>query len=428
MNFQKLKYAVVVANSGSFREASRRLYMAQSSLSTAIKELEEEYQIQIFERTKRGVFITNEGSEFLSYAEDILSQVETLENRYLEDNERRLFSVSGQHYDFACAAFSQLIAEESGNGWDFRFLETSTSQVLEDVKRSYSELGLLYMNDKNQRVIEQYLNRYELVFHQLGNFYPHAFVGTKHPLADRDQVSLEELSQYPVIKFEQSWGSSMQFTEESLEPDFEGQEVVYASDRATVINVLANTQAYLIGSGLVTSPFADLERIIPIEGQDNKPNKIGYIEARYRKTSPFAKRYITLLENMVNSWYSDLSEWLVRTYFTCRDEWTRKRGIIMAYEIKKDGNAFIIEGEDGQRIGEITWSPADQFVIADHTWTHPSLRGKGVAGQLLDHLVDYMEQEDKYILASCPYVVEKFKRQPQKYDFINYHKQGQDKD
>lgn len=308
MNFQKLKYAVVVANSGSFREASRRLYMAQSSLSTAIKELEEEYQIQIFERTKRGVFITNEGSEFLSYAEDILSQVETLENRYLEDNERRLFSVSGQHYDFACEAFSQLIAEESGNGWDFRFLETSTSQVLEDVKRSYSELGLLYMNDKNQRVIEQYLNRYELVFHQLGNFYPHAFVGTKHPLADRDQVSLEELSQYPVIKFEQSRGSSMQFTEESLEPDFEGQEVVYASDRATVINVLANTQAYLIGSGLVTSPFADLERIIPIEGQDNKANKIGYIEARYRKTSPFAKRYITLLENMVNSWYSDLSE------------------------------------------------------------------------------------------------------------------------
>ncbi|KXB36573.1 MULTISPECIES: LysR family transcriptional regulator [Bacteria] len=300
MNFQKLKYAIVVANSGSFRAASRRLYMAQSSLSTAIKELEEEYQIQIFERTKRGIFITEEGSEFLTYAEDILSQVKTLEQRYLGDNDRHMFSISGQHYDFAAEAFARLVDEESGRkDWNFRFLETSTSRVIDDVRHSYSELGILYLNDSNRRVIEQHLDHYELVFKKLGLFYPHAFLGKNHPLANLKEIYLEDLKKYPIIKFEQAKGSSLQFSEESLEGNFEGEQVIYASDRATVINLLAKTNAYLLGSGIVTSPFSLLERTIPIV--DGEASEIGYIQARYRKNSELAEKYIDHLRKMVKN-------------------------------------------------------------------------------------------------------------------------------
>lgn len=303
MNFQKLKYAIVAADSGSFREAARRLYMAQSSLSTSIKELEEEYQIQIFERTKRGIFITEEGSEFLSYARDILSQVDVLEKRYLESADKTLFSVSGQHYDFASEAFAQLVKISSKENQDFRLLETSTNEVLQDVKNAYSELGIIYMNFYNKKVIEQYLDRYEMQFFVLGEFQPHIFVGKTHPLANRQSVHLEELADYPVISFEQSEGSSAQFTEEALQAKFQNQTVIYNSDRASAINILAVTDAYLIGSGILTSPFKQLMQTIPIE--DQEPNVIGYIKVRYRKLSPLAIEFIKIVETMLSTYQKE---------------------------------------------------------------------------------------------------------------------------
>ncbi|KAA9299269.1 MULTISPECIES: LysR family transcriptional regulator [Aerococcus] len=298
MNFHKLKYVVVAADSGSFREAARRLYMAQSSLSTAIKELEEEYQIQIFERTKRGIYITPEGSEFLSYARDILSQVDVLEKRYLEPSGKQIFSVSGQHYDFASEAFSQLIAEADTSQTDFRLLETSTKEVLHDVRSAYSELGILYMNSNNQKVIQQYLNRHELDFVELGEFSVHIFVGHKHPLADRDSVSLADLEPYPSLGFEQKESNTLQFSEEVIEGDNKDQQQIMVSDRGSSINVLVNTEAYLIGSGILSSPFKSMMRTIPV--RDQEPNHIGYIHASYRKQSELAKRYIELLTAMVD--------------------------------------------------------------------------------------------------------------------------------
>lgn len=297
MNFQKLYYAVVVSESGSFREAARRLYMAQSSLSTAIKELEEEYQVQLFERTKKGIFITEEGSEFLTYARDILSQVEVLEKRYLEESGAKIFSVSGQHYDFAAHAFSKLVGERNEPGWDYRFLETSTNEVLQDVKTAYSEIGIIYINKNNEKVIDQYLKRYELNFYSLGEFKPHVFVGKHHPLANQDEIHLEELESYPVIRFEQKQGSLIHFSEEAVNQDRTGTTTYYATDRATVINLLAETEAYLIGSGIVASPFAKFERTIPVVSDE--VNHIGYIQARYRKTSPIAERYIQIVKELI---------------------------------------------------------------------------------------------------------------------------------
>lgn len=297
MNFQKLKYAVVAADSGSFREAARRLYMAQSSLSTAIKELEEEYQVQIFERTKRGIFITEEGSEFLSYARDILSQVDVLEKRYSESAGKQLFSISGQHYDFVSEAFTQLVKKTDITNQDFRLLETSTSEVLQDVKNAYSEIGIIYINLYNKKVIHQYLERYEIQFFELGEFQPHIFVGTQHPLAHKKSVKLEELDQYPVISFEQAEGSSAQLTEEAIAAKFENQSVIYLSDRATTINLLTATDAYLIGSGILTSQFKGMMKTIPIE--DQSPNIIGYIKVRYRKLSEPAQELIRIIQKML---------------------------------------------------------------------------------------------------------------------------------
>lgn len=294
MNFQKLKYAIVVADSGSFREAARRLFMAQSSLSTAIRELEEEYDIQIFERTKRGVFITKEGSEFLSYARDVLSQVTVMENRYLNDNQKKLFSISSQHYDFVSEAFANLVAEDEEQSHHYRLLETSTTDVMENVKNAYSEIGVLYMNAYNQKVIKQYLNHNELQYNEIGVFQPHVFVGKQHPLADRVSLTQADLAAYPSVTFEQTQGSSAQLTEEALDLNEDStQATIYVSDRATSINVLVNTDAILVGTGILISPFRELMRTIPVT--DSEENHIIYIYNKYRKLSSEAEKFIDIL-------------------------------------------------------------------------------------------------------------------------------------
>lgn len=299
MNFHQLKYAVVVAESGSFREAARRLFMAQSSLSQAIKDLEDVYQIQIFERTKRGVLITDSGSEFLSYARDILSQVDVLENRYLSNDNKPLFSISGQHYDFVSEAFAQLVAADVTQAHDYRLLETSTNQVMEDVKNAYSEIGVLYFNDYNKKVLTQYLNRYDLSFHSLGKFATHIFIGKDHPLADYEEVTLDDLAPYPAISFEQEQGSSQQLTEETYIMPDAAHSLIYVSDRATSINVLMHTQAYLVGTGILTSPFRAVMKTVPLKQAEQ--GELGYIKSQYRQLSPIAEKFIAQLKATVPS-------------------------------------------------------------------------------------------------------------------------------
>ncbi|RBT31089.1 hypothetical protein EB02_01318 [Enterococcus faecium] len=94
MNIQQMKYVVAVANNGSFREAAKKMFVSQPSLSAGIKELETELGITLFTRTNRGAYLTEEGQDFLNRAEKILVQLDTLETHYLTSEKRDNFSIA----------------------------------------------------------------------------------------------------------------------------------------------------------------------------------------------------------------------------------------------------------------------------------------------------------------------------------------------
>ena len=120
MNIAQLKYVLEVAGSSSIREASRRLYISQPALSASIRELEDELGILIFERTNKGISLTDAGREFISYAKKTVVQYEILEDRYLsKDGDREQFSVSTQHYNFAIKAFTDMIKKRSLKNMSF---------------------------------------------------------------------------------------------------------------------------------------------------------------------------------------------------------------------------------------------------------------------------------------------------------------------
>ena len=168
MTLQQLKYIVTVAQTGTITEAAGKLYISQPSLTNAIHELEKEMNIKIFNRTNKGISVSKEGEEFLSYARQILDQAAILEDKYKGDNGgRKQYCISTQHYSFAVNAFVDLIKQFGQNEYDFSLRETQTYEIIEDVARLRSEIGILFINDFNEAVIRKILKSYELEFHEL---------------------------------------------------------------------------------------------------------------------------------------------------------------------------------------------------------------------------------------------------------------------
>lgn len=135
MNINQMKYILEVANAGSMREAATRLYVSQPALSTSIRELEDELGILIFCRNNKGIVLTEEGREFISYAKKVIGQYEILEDRYLsKDKDKEKFSVSTQHYNFAIKSFTRVIEQFNPGKYIFSIHETKTKEVLEHVR------------------------------------------------------------------------------------------------------------------------------------------------------------------------------------------------------------------------------------------------------------------------------------------------------
>lgn len=279
MTLQQLKYVVGVAAYGSISEAAEHLFISQPSLSTAVKELEEEVGIRIFLRTSQGVSVTAEGTEFLGYARQILEQTNLLESRYRESKlPRQLFSVSTQHYAFVVNAFVAAIKELGVDEFECTLRETRTHEIIEDVRNLRSEIGVLYRNDFNRKVLDKILHDAKLDFIPLFDAKPHIFVSSVHPLALKPRVTLEDLDPYPCLTFEQGEYNSFHFSEE-IQSTLIHRKSIKVSDRATLFNLLIGLDGYTISTGIVT---ADLNgnNIVSVPLQLEELITVGYITQR----------------------------------------------------------------------------------------------------------------------------------------------------
>mgnify|MGYP002508706205 CR=1 FL=1 len=198
MTLQQLRYAVCIADNKSINKAAAELFITQPSLSSTIKDLENEINITIFLRSNRGIVITPEGEEFLGYARQMLEHYKLIEERYTENkNFKKKFSVSMQHYTFAVEAFIRMAREFGLDEYEFAVHETKTAEVIENVKNQKSEIGILYLNDFNRKVIEKIFKESELEFIPLFDCSIYAYISKSNPLAGKESATMKELEDYP---------------------------------------------------------------------------------------------------------------------------------------------------------------------------------------------------------------------------------------
>lgn len=295
MTLQQLKYCVLAAQKGSITEAAKELFISQPSLTGAIKELEREMNITIFDRTNKGVEVSKEGEIFLGYARQVLEQASLLEDTYKKGTSRsRSFSVSTQHYSFAVNAFVDLIKQYGEEEYDFSLRETQTYEIIDDVSRMKSEIGVLYFNSFNKAVLQKIMKAKDLKFTELFVARPHIFISRKNPLAKKKSVSLQELALYPYLSFEQGEHNSFYYSEEIF-CDIAGKKNIRVRDRATLFNLLIGLNGYTVCSGVIDEGLNGKD-IVALELDTDGDMHIGYVMHQKCLPSELAAGYISALK------------------------------------------------------------------------------------------------------------------------------------
>ncbi|MBS7037175.1 LysR family transcriptional regulator [Ligilactobacillus ruminis] len=301
MRIQQLEYLERIVEAGSINEAAKRLFLTQPSLSNAVKELENEMGIQIFQRSSGGISLTAEGREFMTYSKQILDQVNLMNERYKNGQQRKQsFSVSAQHYAFVVHAFVELIKSVNANEYQFTLRETETQNIFNDLAQFKSELGILYTNGFNQKIMQRLFKENNLVFTPLFVAKPHIFVSRYNPLTSKSSVNLSDLEDFPYLSYEQGEVNSFYFSEEILST-LSHKKSIKVSDRATIFNLMVGLNGYTISSGIISSKLND-DKIVAIPLNVDDDITMGWLKHRQVELSPLAERYLTMLKEHIRGY------------------------------------------------------------------------------------------------------------------------------
>ena len=291
MTLAQLRYAITVAGASSMNEAAGKLFISQPSLSASIKELEAEVGVELFKRTNRGISVTPEGEEFIGYARQVVEQYNLIESKYiLKENTKKKFGVSMQHYTFAVKAFVEMVKQFGMDEYEFEIHETKTYDVIEDVKNCKSEIGVLYINDFNKKVLTKLFHQSGVEFHELLKCHIYVYLWKGHPLASKKEITLEELEEYPCLSFDQGQNNSFYFAEEVLST-YDYKRLIKTNDRATFLNLMIGLNGYTLCSGIMCEELNGSD-YCAVKLKSDEIMTIGYISRKGVPISPLGKKYL----------------------------------------------------------------------------------------------------------------------------------------
>ncbi|MBQ6008039.1 MAG: LysR family transcriptional regulator [Kiritimatiellae bacterium] len=297
MTLQQLKYADAVATCGSISEAARRVFATQPTLTESIRALEEELRTALFTRTARGVTVTREGEEFLASARQILDDAARIAAKYTGKAVRRpQFAVSCQHYAFAVDAFMEVVMANGADAYDFTLRETVTSEIIDDVARHRSEIGILYLSSRNEKTLRKILKKEELQFEELYTAQPHVFLGKKHPLAKKKFIRPAELDDFPYITYEQGVENALYFAEEVM-PAIDRKKNIRVRDRATMTNLVLGLDGFTVASGVHAKAYNPAIVSVPLKLDETI--HVGIIFRAGIPLSPAAEAFLAAIRRLI---------------------------------------------------------------------------------------------------------------------------------
>ncbi|MFB2708755.1 LysR family transcriptional regulator [Streptococcus pneumoniae] len=293
MNIQQLRYVVAIANSGTFREAAEKMYVSQPSLSISVRDLEKELGFKIFRRTSSGTFLTRRGMEFYEKSQELVKGFDIFQNQYANpEEEKDEFSVASQHYDFlppTITAFSERYPDYK----NFRIFESTTVQILDEVAQGHSEIGIIYLNNQNKKGIMQRVEKLGLEVIELIPFHTHIYLREGHPLAQKEELVMEDLADLPTVRLTQEKDEYLYYSENFVDTSASSQ-MFNVTDRATLNGILERTDAYATGSGFLDSD--SVNGITVIRLKDNLDNRMVYVKREEVELSQAGTLFVEVMQ------------------------------------------------------------------------------------------------------------------------------------
>ena len=294
MTLQQLLYAITTADEKSINKTSRKFFVSQPAISDAIRDLENEIGITIFERTNRGVNTTAEGADFIVYARQVVAQYELLKEKYIDKEQKIKFGVSAQHYTFAVKSYIELIANHRPDKYEFSIYEGKTSEVINDVRTFRSEIGIIHLDEYNANYLKKYLKSNNLEYHKLFDCKAYVYLCSKHPLADLKKVTETELEPYPCLTFNQGEGDPIYLAEEPVSM-FAKRNIIKVNDRGTMLNLMVGLNGYTICSGIICEELnGSRYKAIPYDSREK--TSVIYITREGSALSSLGEEYIEHLK------------------------------------------------------------------------------------------------------------------------------------
>ena len=293
MTIQQCIYVLEIAKSGSFNEAAKRLFVAQSSLSVSIKALEQELNIQIFNRVANGVYLTEDGAAFVRYARQLVEQSDFIVKHFATGVAGCNLYVATQHYDFVADVFAKLLDQTKQPQYRFSLQEMKTYDVIDLTASGCADIGVIAIKGSDRSIMERYLNGKGLIFTSIKNARPHVYLRRGHKLSNASLIQPVDLKDYPCLSYEQGEHSATIFAEEIGNINTNRQ--VHISDRASLMNVLLGTDGYTIGTGMMPSEL-NYGRIVSIPYQSDEYYILGYILREEKGMTELIEKFISMLK------------------------------------------------------------------------------------------------------------------------------------
>lgn len=307
MRLGQLEYFIKIAECGSFSKAAKELYISQPTLTKSIANLEAEYDIQLLERTSKGIRLTPKGREFLGYAKDVINSRYVLEQTFGQKAARppvQRLCVASQQLDFLYSLLEQLY-KESGSAMNIHLEEVERGTVVERVYKGISNIGVLVLTEDDPRFFDMSLKKKSLEVHELDRSSVYVCMSERSPLCSKNEITGSDTLPYLHVALDMD-DYTRRYASQGTEHNTYADQIVFCNTISACLHFIRHTGALLYVPKWVLGLIHAEEdiRVVPLKMENGDPwpliNRLVYIKRENEDLSILEKRFIHLLEDFFN--------------------------------------------------------------------------------------------------------------------------------
>lgn len=241
MNILHMKYAVEVANAGSINKASEILLIAQPNLSRSIKELEGELGITIFDRSAKGMVLTEEGERFIGHAKKILAQIDEVETMYKTGLiAKQQFSICVPRASYIAEAFARFSNGITREPAEVFYKETNSKRVIDYILHADYRLGIIRYAENYDKYFKAVFEEKGLNYELITEFHYVLLMNKESMLGRMEEIRYPDLCDYIEIAHADPYVPSLALAEvkkEELPDNIERR--IFVFERASQFELLS---------------------------------------------------------------------------------------------------------------------------------------------------------------------------------------------